>query len=312
MSLILSVVLCTYNRSNMLRGCMESLCKQTLEKSKYEIIVVDNNSSDNTRHVVDSFLNFGNVHYLLETCPGLSRARNRGLEEAQGQYVAYIDDDARAAPDWLEVADKLIESIQPPVDCLGGPCYPFYSSPKRIWFDDKYEIRGFGDISHHLKKGEYISGSNMIWAKGSLIKIGGFNVNVGVTGKYLVLGEETDAFNRLLLMDEQSHLYYSPALIIYHWVPEFKMKVFYRLKRKFAEGQFQALQIEANSKVGKLKLVSKLLFNMLKAFIRFLYKLHSYPYWQNCAFEEGGRIAYFLGMLLGCMGINPKIIQAGK
>ncbi|MGD8380729.1 MAG: glycosyltransferase, partial [Syntrophobacterales bacterium] len=93
----ISVIVCTYNRAELLGGTLRTLCHQTLDTSEYEVIVVDNNSTDNTREVVDEFCRrSSNVRYCFEPQQGLSHARNQGLQEAKGKYVAYIDDDARA------------------------------------------------------------------------------------------------------------------------------------------------------------------------------------------------------------------------
>lgn len=208
--MLISVIVCTYNRSDMLAGCLESLCQQTMNQSKYEVIVVDNNSTDDTRQVVKSFLDNGNVRYYLETCQGLSHARNRGCQEASGQYVAYIDDDARAALNWLEVACSTLTFLHPMVHCLGGPYHPFYTSQKPLWFQDKYEIRGFGDLPRYLENGEYLSGANMIWLKDTLNAIGGFDVNAGVVGDQLRMGEETLAFQQIEDLRESAGQYFSP------------------------------------------------------------------------------------------------------
>ena len=88
--------------------------------------------------------------------------------------MAYIDDDAKASPDWLNVAFEIINSITPAPLCLGGPIYPFYLTPKPIWFKDEYEVRSWGPDSRWLSKGESFSGSNMIWKKEVFITFGGF------------------------------------------------------------------------------------------------------------------------------------------
>lgn len=309
MGLFISVVVCTFNRSNLLSGCLESLCNQTLDKSKFEIIVVDNNSTDHTAEVANSFLTVGNVHYVLETNPGLSYARNRGTLEAVGQYVAFIDDDAKADPNWLEVAYDLLQSTQPRLDCLGGPCHPFYPKDKPDWFKDQYEIRGFGNSPKYLSKYEQLSGSNMVWEKESLIRIGMFDVNLGVVKNQLKLGEETAAFEKLWSLPNQPNTYYSPDLIIYHLVPEIKMSVSYRLKRKFAQGQYQAYMIGSISYIKKIAAICESLFAVSKKSLRFVLKFKSHSHWQNWVAEDGGMIAYDFGRLLGYIGIKPKIIQ---
>ena len=249
----ISVVVCTYNRSDLLAGCLESLCNQNLDKACYEIIVVDNNSKDDTPQVVNSFLHFDNIRYVLERKPGLSYARNRGTIEAVGEYVAFIDDDAKAAPNWLEVVYNLLCSITPKLDCLGGPCHPFFLIQRPAWFKDQYEVRGFGISPRFLLFNEFLSGSNMIWNKFSLMKIGMFDVNLGVIENQLRLGEETAAFMKLWALSTPPLLYYSPDLVVFHLVPEFKMSVSYRLKRKFAQGQYQAYSIKLMNINGKVK-----------------------------------------------------------
>ncbi len=146
---LISVVVCTYNRVNLLADALHTLCHQTLDRSEYEVMVVDNNSSDNTREMVDEFCRrFSHVRYCFEPKQGLSYARNRGWREARGEYVAYVDDDARAGENWLKTALVLIANTKPAPLCLGGPILPFYSTTKPIWF--KGEMRTWGDSPRYL------------------------------------------------------------------------------------------------------------------------------------------------------------------
>jgi len=309
MDLFISAVVCTYNHSKLLNGCIESLCQQTLDKSKYEVIIVDNNSKDDTVEVVEAFIDLGNVRYVLEKNPGLSHARNRGTIESLGTYIAFIDDDAEAAPDWLEVAYNLLNSIRPALDCLGGPYHPLYLTPKPKWFLDKYEIRGFGKSQKYLNENEMLSGSNMIWAKESLNSIGKFNVLYGVVGNQLKLGEETDAFQKLWTLMKKPKIYFSPDLIIYHLVPEFKMTIKYRLKRKFVQGQYTAQNMITEAGKKKINDIIGSIFSILKSLIRFLFKITSHKMWQNWVVEDGGVVAYHAGRWLRYMGIEPKVVQ---
>lgn len=101
----ISVVVCTFNRADILPLALQSLCEQTPHHDQTEIIVVDNNSPDNTRQVVDEFIEkYPNIRYCFEPIQGLSHARNRGWREARGEYVGYLDDDAKAPPEWLHSA----------------------------------------------------------------------------------------------------------------------------------------------------------------------------------------------------------------
>ena len=102
MTIVLSIIVCTYNRESLLPLCLQSLTDQAIDKRLYEVIVVNNNSTDGTQEVAESFAEMSkNLRVVLERRQGLSHARNRGWMEAQGKFVAYIDDDAIAWPDWI-------------------------------------------------------------------------------------------------------------------------------------------------------------------------------------------------------------------
>lgn len=104
----ISVVICTYNRAGLLKAALRSVCKQTLDTAKYEVIVVNNNSQDNTRSVVEEFSKrFSNLQYYMEPRQGLSHARNRGWQGTQGKYVAYFDDDCKIPERWIAVAIEI-------------------------------------------------------------------------------------------------------------------------------------------------------------------------------------------------------------
>ena len=131
MSVIFSVIICTYNRVGLLSGALESIGHQKFDNKKFEIIVVDNNSTDYSKSLVESFIKkYPNTRYIIEPHQGLSFARNRGWMEARGEYVAYIDDDARAEKNWLEVALMCFKEIQPEPKVVGGPILPYYTIEK--------------------------------------------------------------------------------------------------------------------------------------------------------------------------------------
>ena len=301
----ISVVVTTYNRADLLKGCLESLCQQTLDHSLYEIIVVDNHSTDDTHEVVEFFQRTGIVHYLMESQQGMNHARNLGLKEAHGNFVAYIDDDALAASEWLEVAEHAFATVVPTPDCLGGPIFPFYTSPMPEWFKDKYEIRRDWDTPRYLKAGQSFSGSNMIWRKEVLEDLGGFNPETGVIGNTLRLGGETIVFSKMWSTHDNPNLYFSPDLIVRHWVPDFKMKVSYRLRRNLAVGLFWAG--ENRQKLSKLKRIVLTTIDILKITLRALVRFPRYRHWQNWVIEECSSGFLTLGELLGLLEFHPSL-----
>ncbi|MEE8471432.1 MAG: glycosyltransferase family A protein [Dehalococcoidia bacterium] len=98
MSIRVSAIICTHNRSDYLRQAIQSLADQTLPTEQYEVIVVDNGSTDNTRAVVEGFDHIANLRYVYEPILGLSQARNTGWQNARGEYIAFMDDDAIGYP----------------------------------------------------------------------------------------------------------------------------------------------------------------------------------------------------------------------
>jgi glucosyl-dolichyl phosphate glucuronosyltransferase len=305
----ISVVVTTYNRPGLLKNCLESLCRQTLDQNLYEIIVVDNFSTEDTRQVVEAFEKTRVVRYFIENKEGMNNARNLGLKEARGNYVAYIDDDALAAPNWLEIAIGEFSTVNPIPDCLGGPIFPFYTSPKPEWFDDKYEIRRDWHSPRYLQVGESFSGSNMIWRKDVLAALKGFDPNLGVTGNTLRLGGETIVFSKIWLANGSPQLYFQPDLIVRHWVPEYKMKVLYRVKRNIAQGQYFA-KINQTKKVSfRARRFFKLLVDCGKITVRAILNAGTYPRWQNWIIDQWTEFFASLGELLGILGFQITLTQ---
>jgi len=94
-------IICTHNRDHYLAGAIDSLLAQTCPDC--EILVVDNASTDKTRQVAQSRLGDGRLKYVYEPILGLSTARNRGAKETRAPILAYLDDDAIASPQWLQI-----------------------------------------------------------------------------------------------------------------------------------------------------------------------------------------------------------------
>jgi hypothetical protein len=172
-----------------------------------------------------------NLSYVMEPVQGLSSARNRGSQETQCEYVAYMDDDAKAPEKWVTQALSIIDQHKP--DIFGGPIYPYYITDKPSWFKDEYEYRIHANYTGWLKN-EMISGSNYIIRKELLERLGGFDPNIGMKGKELGYGEESALL--LKAREINSKIYYSLDLIMLHLVPPFKMNIYYFITSSFKNG----------------------------------------------------------------------------
>lgn len=229
---LFTVAVCTYNRAALLRDVLGDLCAQTLPREHYEILVVDNNSTDDTAAVAREFAARG-VRRVAEPAQGLSHARNRAWREARGEYVAYCDDDCRIPPGWLEAARTLALAHRP--EGMGGPYFACYASPRPAWFKDAYGSHDQGP-ERVLGPGEFLDGGNMILQRAVLEALGGFDGRLGMRGRALGYGEETDLQLRLRAARPGAALRYSPALWVRHLVSPGRMRLGDILRQRLADG----------------------------------------------------------------------------
>ena len=135
-----SVVISTRNRAHLLRPCLDALLRQCADGVRYEIIVVDNHSTDGTAAVVADVAGHESsvpVRALREPRPGVWHGRNAGIAAASGRIVAFTDDDIRAAPDWVQRIARAFES-DPAIDCIGGPVRPLWAARPPRWLDRRH------------------------------------------------------------------------------------------------------------------------------------------------------------------------------
>jgi glycosyltransferase involved in cell wall biosynthesis len=298
----------------MLAQALESLIQQTLNKRIYEIIVVENVCTDNTNELVRELMAIHpecNITLIHEDVPGAGHARNKGLKYARGDIVAFMDDDAKAKTDWLETALRCFEEVEPKPIGIGGPIFPYYFPPKPAWFKDEYEIRTWGEQPRFLNRGEMFSGSNMIFQKNVLEKFGGFDICVEIKGISLILGEECTAFEKMWnSLDEACLLYYSPKLTVFHAVPNYKISVFYRLKRAFAMGQSWGIRNCINEFQHRLVLFFKTLLSISKSTALIFSQRKTGKYYiQNWIIDILFPTLIYIGRLSGSFGIYFPLRQ---
>lgn len=242
--LVLSVLVCTYNREGLLPLCLESLAGQTLGKERYEVLVVDNNSTDSSPDIASSFAKrYPNFRVLHETRQGVSHARNLGWREARGRLVAYIDDDAQACPEWCERIVAAFTTVSPQPVAVGGEIRPRYEAAPPSWFCDDFELRSWGESAGFLKPPRArhgFSGANMAFVRSALEDLGGFSPRYGcATGESTGPGEETDLFQRLYA--KRPLFWYDPAISVRHWTPARFTKVPFILRRSYNSGRSLAV-----------------------------------------------------------------------
>jgi glucosyl-dolichyl phosphate glucuronosyltransferase len=260
MTIKISAVVCTLNRSDYLRKAIKSLAEQTLESSMFEVLVVDNHSTDNTKAVVtEEFAHVPNLKYIFEPILGLSQARNTGWQQAQGNYIAYLDDDAIANPRWLEQIIRAFETVTPQPGCVGGKVEPIWEAPRPDWLPDELlpllTVVDWSNTPIVLNKDQYIAGANMAFPKMLLEAVEGFNVNLGRKGKSLLSNEELLLRNKL--QEKNYEIYYDPEIAVKHHVSASRLAKSWFVKRTYWQGVSEAALL-LHQETPSLTRISKL------------------------------------------------------
>lgn len=239
---MLSVIICTYNRDKYIYSVLESLAKGTLSPGGYEIVVVDNNCTDNTNEEVARFCaNYPdiNLRYVVESNQGLSYARNRGIIESKGDLLVYVDDDAFVNDRYLENYEELFERRKE-ISAAGGPIIPHYESgiePSWMTYHLKRLLTGylyFGKAERNFPGENYPGGGNAAYRKDVFEIIGLFNVDLGRKGSNLGGGEEKDIFSKMKAAGMR--IVYTPGSILYHSIPDYKLEADYFKKVTYGIG----------------------------------------------------------------------------
>ena len=232
----LSVIVCTFNRASALERCLEGLRAQHATPHEFEVLVIDNASTDDTRQRLGRYLD-GPLpcRYVFEPVQGLSHARNRGAREAAAPYVTYLDDDAVAPPEFVGNLLAVIGTHNP--DIVGGPIFPYYTSPKPPWFRDRYEIRQYATTSGFSNTCG-VSGSNFTIRRALVEQLGGFDVNLGMRGAEQGFGEDRALLVRYrsVTPEAEQRVYYSLDCRVLHWVAPYKQTLRYLIRRHFEGG----------------------------------------------------------------------------
>ncbi|MGB0177103.1 MAG: glycosyltransferase [Owenweeksia sp.] len=230
---VLSVIVCTYNRAQYIIRNLESLEAQTgISADQYEVILVNNNSPDKTEELC---LNYKKehplfpLHYFLEMNQGHTYARNRGIAEASGSLLAFIDDDAFVRPDYCQQIISFFEK-HPEADMIGGRIYPIYEDGEEPKWMTSYLLPlvvalDKGDDVQEYARDKFPTGANMAFRKTVFDKSGWFNTDLGRRGKGLEGGDEKE----MALRAKKSgfRAFYAPFVIVDHIIPANRVSMDY-------------------------------------------------------------------------------------
>lgn len=200
-----TLAICTYNRAALLKQALDSLAACTPPTDEWELLLIDNNSRDDTCAVAESFIGKLPLRYVFELEQGLSAARNRALKECAGEVLLFTDDDLRFDPAWLaEYERAFIE--HPEVGWFGGRVCPLWDNGPPRWLRDENMALIAGLLVHYdlgAQSCAYVAddptpfGASFALRRSTFERIGEFRIDLGVRGDVPGRGEEAEYFERI-------------------------------------------------------------------------------------------------------------------
>jgi glucosyl-dolichyl phosphate glucuronosyltransferase len=239
----ISVVLCTYNRAARLADALTALVRQT-DAPPYEVVAVDNNSTDDTRAVIAPFVAAGRVRYASEPLQGLSHARNRGVATARGDILAFTDDDVRVGPSWIHAIARAFAE-HPDVDMVGGRVEPEWEAEPPAWLAQAgaapLALVDYGVEPFRIAAAEprCLIGANVAIRRRALERLHGFSPRVQRVGDGIGSTEDHDFQMRLL--EGGAAALYDPRMAVRAVVPRERLSKRYHRAWHHGHGRFYAL-----------------------------------------------------------------------
>lgn len=245
-----SVLIATYNRARLLDETLTWLARMPVDAGRsWEVIVIDNNSSDDTRATVERRRPEFPVRleYLFEAKQGRSSALNTGIAHARGRVLVFTDDDVRVQDGWLDAACLPLLQRTPNVDYTGGPVKPIWEAPPPRWLDlargdlwGTIAIQDHGRVPVRYEDVRKVPlGANMAVRADVFEVVGGFRADLGRSGGRVVLGQEVPEW----LMRARAAGFggmYVPAMEVHHHVPASRLTPRYFRRWWFGKGVSRA------------------------------------------------------------------------
>jgi len=263
--MMLSVILCTYNRERYIYNVLQSIAAGGF--GDYEIVLVNNNSTDGTESECQRFAKDHPevaMRYCVEKQQGLSYARNRGIMESQGEVLVYVDDDAVVNREYLQTYADFFNRNKEAV-AAGGPITPRYDGCEEPSWMSHYTRQlvtgelNLGTREREFPKGAFPGGGNAAYRKSVFDEVGLFNVELGRKGNSLIGAEEKDLFDKMT--SRGMKFYYLPNAILYHLIPPKKLTQDYFDRLTYGIGVSERYRTQ---QIGRKKYLNRLLKEAVK------------------------------------------------
>ncbi len=266
----ISIIICTYNRAGYIRDNLHSLFQTNASPKRFEILIVDNNSTDHTTSVVKKAVaqhqNF-NLKYFKESKQGTSHARNRGIQEASAPVLLFLDDDIIAPPQFISAWISFFEN-HPEASGGGGKIKVQFDDPRPSWISHfLLPLLGYHNHGNSIKKynaGNFPFGGNMAFRKNVFERYGNFNTELGRIGSVKMTSFEKEFYRRL---NGSETICYVPEAYLYHRVSKQRLTKNTIKKQALGLGKSTALQMESASMSQKVNQASVEIFKIMATVI---------------------------------------------
>jgi glycosyltransferase involved in cell wall biosynthesis len=241
-----SIVMPTYNRGALLAGAVQSVLAQSpVITPAFELIVVDNNSTDDTHAIVEQFARTdGRVRYVFEPQQGSSHSRNAGIRAARAPLVAFIDDDVRAEPEWVAATVRAFEQY-PQADVVGGRVLPVWPVDPPSWLTRDHwaplALVDYGDVPVAIDATRPLClvSANLAFRRQVFDVVGGFAPDLGLV-KAGTLGSVEDHEFLLRVLDAGRTVFYDPRITVHADIQPNRLERAYHRRWHSGHGYFHA------------------------------------------------------------------------
>jgi glycosyltransferase involved in cell wall biosynthesis len=260
----LTVALPTYNRAGLLRQALAGITRQDFPDDRYEVIVIDNNSHDDTGAAVAAFAAARPApRHLLETRQGLDHARNRAIAEARGEIIVFADDDILVGPGWLrELTAPLLADTARRIGAVGGEVIPVFPDGLPPWIAEWHGPLAFRTAAGPLSPLQTPMGANLAFPRWVFATHGPFSTTLDRQGQALFSGGDGEMIRRLRAAGLE--IWFVPAARVLHQLPASRMTFRYASRHAFDSARSRVVdRICQGGAFGYL--ASRFLGNLFKA-----------------------------------------------
>ena len=258
---MISIIIPTYNRYDQLQRTMQSLMRLKTDQSLYEIIIIDNGSTDSTATIVQEFINVynsKNIYYYFDDTPGLLTGRHLGVEKSNGDILTFIDDDVQVSSTWLDTISSEM-NLKKEVCFLTGPSLPLFESYPPSWLVYFWKNVKNGksctwlsllDLGNNVQEisPNYVWGLNFTIRKSTFLELGGFHPDCIPSHLQMFQGDGETGLT-MKGIEKGIKALYHPGVLVYHEVPNTRLTFDYFEKRAYYNGvseSYYKIRLENN------------------------------------------------------------------